>query len=218
MSARRHLTVAGLLAPAVVLLVLFFAIPSIDLFRLSLAHMDAQRAIHHDVSLVNYKNFATNPYFHRMVWGSVKLTVAVTALCLLLGYPAAYFMVRVRSTLSRTILYAIVVSPLLISVIVRSYGWVVLLANNGVINGTLLSLDGNLGRNTGVSPWTVFDDLRVAKRIHFGERWNMDLIADMFNLANRYNVSAVSPLFTNAGQATAAYDPRQFQFAMKLNW
>ena len=72
--------------------------------------------------------------------GSVKLTVAVTALCLLLGYPAAYFMVRVRSTLSRTILYAIVVSPLLISVIVRSYVWVVLLANNGVINGTLLSL------------------------------------------------------------------------------
>ena len=70
-------TVAGLLAPAVVLLVRFFAIPSIDLFRLSLAHMDAQRAIHHDVSLGNYKNFATNPYFHRMVWGSVKLTVAV---------------------------------------------------------------------------------------------------------------------------------------------
>ena len=37
-------------------------------------------------------------------------------------------------------------------------------------------------------------------------------------LANRYNVAAVSPLFTNAGQATAAYDPRQFQFALKLNW
>jgi putative spermidine/putrescine transport system permease protein len=137
---RRRAVVAGLLAPAVVLLVLFFVIPSADLFRLSLAHMDAQRAIHHDLSLVNYKNFATNPYFHRMVWGSVKLTVAVTALCLLLGYPAAYSMVRARSRLSRTVLYAIVVSPLLISVIVRSYGWVVLLANNGVINGTLLSL------------------------------------------------------------------------------
>jgi hypothetical protein len=85
-------------------------------------------------------------------------------------------------------------------------------------NGTLLSLDGNLGRNAGVSPWTVFNDLRVAKRIYFGERVNMDFIADMFNLANRMNVSAVSPLFTNAGQATAAYDPRQFQFALKLNW
>ncbi len=83
---------------------------------------------------------------------------------------------------------------------------------------TLQSLDGNLGRNAGVTPWTVFDDLRVARRIYFGERINMELIADMFNIANRYNVAAVSPLFTNAGQATAAYDPRQFQFAMKLHW
>jgi hypothetical protein len=85
-------------------------------------------------------------------------------------------------------------------------------------NGTLASLDGNLGRNAGVTPWTVFNDLRVAKRIYFGERFNMDLIADMFNIANRYNVAAVSPLFTNAGQPTASYDPRQFQFALKLNW
>jgi hypothetical protein len=82
---------------------------------------------------------------------------------------------------------------------------------------TLLSLDGNLGRNAGVTPWTVFDDMRVAKRLYFGERFAMDLIADTFNIANRYNVAAVSPLFTNAGQATAAYDPRQFQFALKLN-
>ncbi|HEX6503442.1 MAG TPA: TonB-dependent receptor [Terriglobales bacterium] len=85
-------------------------------------------------------------------------------------------------------------------------------------NGTLLSLDGNLARNAGTTPWTAFSDMRVGRRIYFGERVNMDLMADIFNIANRYNVSAVSPLFTNAGQATAAYDPRQFQFSMKLNW
>jgi hypothetical protein len=85
-------------------------------------------------------------------------------------------------------------------------------------NGTLLSLDGNLSRNAGTTPWTLFNDIRVARRIYFGERVNMDLMADIFNIANRYNVSAVSPLFTNAGQATAAYDPRQVQFALKLNW
>jgi hypothetical protein len=85
-------------------------------------------------------------------------------------------------------------------------------------DGTLLSLDGNLGRNAGITPWTAFNDIRVARRVFFGERVNMDLIADVFNIANRYNVSAVSPLFTTAGQATAAYDPRQFQFAVKLNW
>jgi hypothetical protein len=83
---------------------------------------------------------------------------------------------------------------------------------------TLAQLDGNFGRNAGVTPWTVFDDLRIAKRIYFGERYSMELIADTFNIANRFNVGAVSPLFSNAGTPTAAYDPRQFQFAVKLNW
>lgn len=84
--------------------------------------------------------------------------------------------------------------------------------------GTLLSLDGNLGRNAGLTPWVAFSDMRVAKRLYFGERFNVDLITDIFNIPNRFNVSAVSVLYTNAGQPTAAYDPRQFQFAMKLNW
>ena len=44
------------------------------------------------------------------------------------------------------------------------------------------------------------------------------MIVDMFNLVNRFNVADVNPLWTNAGQATAAYDARQFQFAMKFNW
>jgi hypothetical protein len=83
---------------------------------------------------------------------------------------------------------------------------------------SLLQLDGNLGRNAGVTPWTVFDDIRVSKRVNFTERFSMDLIADVFNIANKMNVAAVSPLYSNAGVPTAAYDPRQFQFAMKLNW
>ncbi len=57
-------------------------------------------------------------------------------------------------------------------------------------------LDGNLGRNAGIQPWTLFNDLRVAKRIYFGERFNVELIADIFNIANRFNVAAVSPLFS----------------------
>ncbi len=83
---------------------------------------------------------------------------------------------------------------------------------------TLLQLDGNLGRNAGISPWTVFNDMRVSKKIFLGERFNLDLIADIFNIANKVNVAAVSPLFSNAGQSTSAYDMRQFQFALKLNW
>ena len=86
------------------------------------------------------------------------------------------------------------------------------------VTPTLLQLDGNLGRNAGVTPWTAFGDMRFSKRIPFTERISADFIVDMFNIANKNNTAAVSPLFTNAGQATAAYDPRQFQFAMKVNW
>ena len=86
----------------------------------------------------------------------------------------------------------------------------------------LLLLDGNFTRNGGIQPWTLFNDLRVAKRISVGERVNMELIADMFNLANRFNVAAVNQLCDGsscpAGKATAAYDPRQFQFGMKVAW
>jgi hypothetical protein len=85
-------------------------------------------------------------------------------------------------------------------------------------NTTLLSLDGDLARNARVQPWTAFNDLRIARRVYFGERISLDLITDMFNLANKFNVASVNQLWTNAGQPTAAYDPRQFQFAMKVNW
>ncbi len=83
------------------------------------------------------------------------------------------------------------------------------------LNGTF---SGNLGRNAGARPWTVFNDLRVAKRIPLGERVSLDGIMDLFNITNRFNVADVNPLYTSAGVATAAFDPRQFQFALKLSW
>jgi outer membrane receptor protein involved in Fe transport len=83
---------------------------------------------------------------------------------------------------------------------------------------TLLALDGNLPRNAGTSPWTVFNDLRISRRINLGERMKLDMIADIFNLANKFNVAGVNVLWTNAGQPTSAYDPRQFQFALKVAW
>jgi hypothetical protein len=46
----------------------------------------------------------------------------------------------------------------------------------------------------------------------------MDGILDVFNLINRFNVADVNPLFTQAGIPTAAFDPRQLQVALKLNW
>jgi hypothetical protein len=85
--------------------------------------------------------------------------------------------------------------------------------------------DGNLGRNPFVTPGFFELDLRLSRRFSMGERLKLDVIADAFNLTNRLNVAAVNQLCDpgssstcSAGQPTAAYDARQFQFAMKIIW
>jgi len=84
---------------------------------------------------------------------------------------------------------------------------------------------GNLGRNAFVGPDFFQIDIRLSKRIPLGERLALDLIADGFNMLNRTNIAAVNQLCDPtagatcvAGQPTAAYDARQFQFALKLHW
>jgi carboxypeptidase family protein/TonB-dependent receptor-like protein len=91
--------------------------------------------------------------------------------------------------------------------------------------------DGTLGRNRGSTHTYASLDLRVMRAIRFGERFRLDLIAEGFNLFNRFNEAAANPFFdaVNAfhqrgpggryySQPTAAYDPRQFQFGFKLNF
>jgi hypothetical protein len=87
---------------------------------------------------------------------------------------------------------------------------------------TLEELDGNTPRNSARRPYTVFTDLRVARRFHVTERVKLDAITDVFNILNRFNVADVSLLCSstscNAGRPAASFDPRQFQFALKLSW
>src|SRR6266478_2664233 len=85
--------------------------------------------------------------------------------------------------------------------------------------------DGSLGRNRFTSPNFFQWDMRLSKRIPFGERFKLDLIADSFNLFNRTNIAAVNQVCDptagstcSAGQPTASYDARQFQFALKVSW
>lgn len=88
-----------------------------------------------------------------------------------------------------------------------------------------LGCTGNLGRNAFTRPGFAQFDLRISRKFPIHERWNVEAIADAFNLFNRYNVGDVNPLCdpTNAsaclaGQPTAALDPRTFQLALKINW
>ncbi len=90
---------------------------------------------------------------------------------------------------------------------------------------------GSLGRNAGLTRSYSSLDLRVARNIRFGERVRLEVIAEGFNLFNRFNEAAVSPRFEDVNavgertgngryrsRSTAAFDPRQFQFGLKLNF
>jgi hypothetical protein len=82
---------------------------------------------------------------------------------------------------------------------------------------------GTLGRDKFTMPMFFEFDARVSKGINIGERYRIDLIADVFNLFNHTNIIAVNQVCDPtagttcaAGQPTAAADSRQFQFALKL--
>ena len=75
-----------------------------------------------------------------------------------------------------------------------------------------------MGRNAGTKPYDFLSDLRIAKRIPLGERFALDGMVDAFNLINKFNTSDVNPLWNTQQVPTAAFDPRQLQFALKLTW
>jgi hypothetical protein len=87
-----------------------------------------------------------------------------------------------------------------------------------------------LRRNAGVTHGYASLDLRLTRAVRLGERFNLQIIAEGFNLFNRFNEAAANPFFdvVNAfgerrvglyySRPTAAFDPRQFQFGLKLNF
>jgi hypothetical protein len=89
-----------------------------------------------------------------------------------------------------------------------------------------LGRPGTLGRNAGIAPGFASVDMRLARNLPFGERVKIDLIAEVFNLFNRVNISTVNNNFRNIrfeesrfkSTPTAVFDPRQFQFAIKVNF
>jgi ABC-type spermidine/putrescine transport system permease subunit I len=90
-------------------------------------------------SVGQYLRVLTDGYYLAVVAQTLLLAVAVTAATLLLGYPLAFAVARSRGWAKSTLIF-VVVAPLLINVVVRSYGWMVILGNSGVVNALLKAL------------------------------------------------------------------------------
>ncbi len=134
---REHALVL-LLLPAGGALLIFFFFPIFFLLLLSLRKY-VIGSIPSSLTLYNYFHFFKDPFYLDILWSTIKLGVVVTVITLVLGYPVAYFLVRTRLPFKNWLRLA-VVTPLLVSVVIRTYGWLILLSDRGLVNQALVGL------------------------------------------------------------------------------
>lgn len=136
-SARR--TAAALLIPGVAALLLTFAAPLVWLVRMSLNRGESSGLIVNTLTLHSYATAVGDSFYWGVIWRTVQLGLLVTVLTVVVSYPIALFLSRTTSRW-RGVLVALAIAPLLTSAVVRTYGWMAILADQGVVNGALTSL------------------------------------------------------------------------------
>ena len=115
---------------------IFLLIPYAILFCYSFWQVSPLQIIIHSWSLDNYRELLRNHIYLEVLFRSMRIAGAVTALALLLGYPLAYFL-SFRATKRKDLLYQLVIIPLWVSYLVRGYAWKTILGSDGVLNGFL---------------------------------------------------------------------------------
>jgi putative spermidine/putrescine transport system permease protein len=127
-----------LLLPGLLLLALAFFLPIFQMLSLSVDGPGGP-------TLAHFERFLGDSYYLGILWRTVRLSLIITAICALIGFPLAYIMARVGPTL-RLWLIVMVILPLMTSVVVRTFGWMVLLSRSGLVPEFLRDL-GLVGRN-----------------------------------------------------------------------
>jgi putative spermidine/putrescine transport system permease protein len=125
-----------LLSPILVVMTLFFLVPSLMLLQIGFYENWPTVG---KLTFDNYVTFFLTPYYIDLLFQSFKLASIVTVATLLVGYPLAFEMTRVSSKFKSAILI-LTISPLLVSVVVRAFGWMIILGYSGLLNNLLLSL------------------------------------------------------------------------------
>lgn len=122
-----RVTSLWLLLPALGFLAVFFAYPLAAVVLRSFEGADAGLTLEH------YRGFFSVPVYMRILWQTIEISLMTTVLCVLLGYPLAYVMANSSRTV-RNVMLLMVMLPFMTSVLVRTYGWMVILRPTGLLN------------------------------------------------------------------------------------
>jgi putative spermidine/putrescine transport system permease protein len=128
-----------LLAPPLAMALLFFVGPLVYLFYVSL-HTASQTDLYgHALTVQNYVGILTDDFYRLIIERTLLVAALVLGLSLLIGYPVAYF-VALLPPRRRMVVLLVLLFPLMVSNVVRAYGWVAILARQGAINSSLRDL------------------------------------------------------------------------------
>ena len=119
--------------PALVIVIFFFFIPILSLLRISFFQYVQMGVFEADFSLVNYVKFLTDPFYLKVIGYTLKIAFCVTMICLVAGYPAAYY-ISCMTGRWKILLLLLIIIPLWTNLIVRIYGWFVILGRQGLVN------------------------------------------------------------------------------------
>ena len=130
-----------LLAPCVLFILLFFVAPAAMLFSDSVLTQQQDGSIGLPLTLGHYTHLFGTALYLRVLLGTLRISLWTALAAVVLGYPVALTIVRGPAALGRAVTI-ILVAPLVVSIVVRTYGWQLLLANNGsgVVNWALAGL------------------------------------------------------------------------------
>lgn len=135
-EGRRRSLAPLMILPAGLLLTGSFVFPYAYMVYVSFLTHTATRTIVRILTLANYTEILGDAYNWAVFGRTFAAALLVTAASLVLAYPIAYHLARMRGR-RQSLLLLIVLSPLLVGVVIRSYGWMILLANTGLINSFL---------------------------------------------------------------------------------
>ena len=128
----RHL----LILPAALVLLLFLVVPYVNIVLMSFRQPGQGVPYAAGWTLANYGKYLFDGFYLGQLVNTLWIGAVTTFSCLVIGYPVAWQLAR-GSAAWRGLRYGIVLAPLLVGIVIRSYGWTILLGNNGVINRTL---------------------------------------------------------------------------------
>ena len=130
---RERRTFLGLSMPAVLVVLVVVFLPVLWLSSLSFFNAAGE------LSSENYARIFKSELYLRTFVVTFQISVAVTVICVLVGYPLCYWLTRM-SDRNAAILMVFVLVPFWTSVLVRTYAWLVLLQRNGIINESMISM------------------------------------------------------------------------------